>query len=190
MKKTAIIFMSLLLSASMLASCAKPIDDNGSDMSDSETLQHATDAPPNETENNITNGDQADNGNTNDNNGGENNGGENNNDNEGGGEGEVVPPSEFPEPQNASIYSGTPDTSWYDESNPQSEYVLTTADQLMGLNKLRQDSAGAINFEGITVKLGADMVFNRGTMQDILASDDNDPWVTVSSDYKFLGLHS
>lgn len=186
MKKIAIIFMSLLLSASMLTSCSRNIIENVTDVSDTEAVQNATDAPSNETENNITDGDKTDDGNTNDNNGGENNNDENDGENEN--EGELVPPSEFDEPQNASIYSGAPDTSWYDEANPQSEYVLTTADQLMGLNKLRQDSEGAINFEGITVKLGADMVFNRGTMDNILSNDSNTPWLLVNSSYTFLGI--
>ena len=187
MKKIAIIFMSLLLSASMLTSCSRNIIENVTDVSDTEAVQNATDAPSNETENNIADGDKTDDGNTNDNNGGENNNNDEN-DGENENEGELVPPSEFDEPQNASIYSGTPDTSWYDEANPQSEYVLTTADQLMGLNKLRQDSAGAINFEGITVKLGADMVFNRGTMDNILSNDSNTPWLLVNSSYTFLGI--
>ena len=177
MRKFAIILVSLLLSASMLASCSKPIVDNATDISDSETISDSTEAPPVETDPQIPNDSDGDKGN------------ENENGNEGGNEGggEVVPPSEFDEPANASIYSGTPDTSWYDVNNPQNEYILTTADQLMGLNKLRQDSEGAINFEGITVKLGADMVFNRGTMEDILSKDDNKSWLLVNSSYSFLG---
>ena len=184
MKKTAIIFMSLLLSASMLTSCAKQIVENPTDASETEAITDSTENPNNETEAPPTDsGDKAPDDTPSD--GGNEDGG---NEDDGGDEGgEVIPPSEFAEPENASIYSGTPDTSWYDASDVQSEYILTTADQLMGLNKLRNDSEGAINFDGITVKLGADMVFNRGTMDEILDADDNEPWLTVASAYSFMG---
>ena len=168
MKKIPIILMSLLLSASVLTSCAKPIIDSAIDAS--ETIVDTS---------NGNSGGSENNGGEN-NNGTEDNNGENNN-------GEVAPPN-LDEPDGASVYSGTPDTSWYDEFDVQSEYILTTADQLMGLNQLRKDSDGAINFDGVTIKLGADMVFNRGTMEEILTSDDNEPWVTVASSHSFLGV--
>ena len=164
MKKIPIILVSLLLSASVLTSCAKPIIDSAIDASENESIV--------DTSNGNSGGSE--------NNGGEDNNGENNN-------GEVAPPN-LDEPDGASVYSGTPDTSWYDEFDVQSEYILTTADQLMGLNQLRKDSDGAINFDGVTIKLGADMVFNRGTMEEILTSDDNEPWVTVASSHSFLGV--
>lgn len=93
-------------------------------------------------------------------------------------------------PEGASVYSGSPDTSWYDEANPKSEYVLTTADQLMGWIYLRNQSKGAINFEGITVKLGCDMVFNTGTAQEL--SEKNsfmlNVWPMLHSSYVFKGI--
>ena len=96
--------------------------------------------------------------------------------------------SMFVQPAVASVYSGTPDTSWYDADNPQSEYTLTTADQLVGLNQIRKDSAGAVTFEGVTIKLGADMIINEGDMDTITANGSNNkPWVLVSSAYTFLG---
>ena len=92
-------------------------------------------------------------------------------------------------PDGASVYSGTPDTSWYDEANPKSEYVLTTADQLMGWIYLRNQSKGAINFDGITIKLGCDMVFNTGTAQEL--SEKNsfmlNVWPMLTSTYAFKG---
>ena len=170
MKKIPIILMSILLSASVLTSCAKPIIDSATDASENESIVDTSNGNSGGSENNG--GDN--------NNGTEDNNGENNN-------GEVAPPN-LDEPDGASVYSGTPDTSWYDEFDVQSEYILTTADQLMGLNQLRKDSDGAINFDGVTIKLGADMVFNRGTMEEILTSDDNEPWVMVASSHSFLGV--
>ena len=92
----------------------------------------------------------------------------------------------FAPPTNASVYSGTPDISWY--TGNQSEYVLTTADQLAGLNKLRQDNEGALTFEGITIKLDADMIMNPGTMEEIVANgDSNKAFPLVDSAYPFGG---
>ena len=95
----------------------------------------------------------------------------------------------FVQPTVASVYSGTPDVSWFDEANPKSEYLLTTADQLVGLNQIRKNSAGAVTFEGITVKLGADMIINDGDMDAVIArGSSNKPWVAVSSAYTFNGI--
>ena len=63
---------------------------------------------------------------------------------------------------NASKYSGTPDTSWYNTTD--TTFTLTTADQFMGFAKLLKGDSAAdpavapVTFEGVTVKLGADMV--------------------------------
>ena len=87
-----------------------------------------------------------------------------------------------------SVYSGEPDMSWYDKNNPKTEYVLTTADQLMGMNQLRKDNKGAITFEGVTIKLGADIIINEGTLEQIKAkAGANKKWVSVDSDYVFKG---
>lgn len=95
-------------------------------------------------------------------------------------------PSDFDPPANASIYSGTPDTSWY--TGDKTEYVLTTADQLAGLNKIREDSKGATTFKGITVKLASDMIINAGKMEKVVANgDSNKPFPSVNSSYAFEG---
>lgn len=99
--------------------------------------------------------------------------------------------SEAVVPENASEYSGTPDTSWYDASNPQSEYLLTTADQLMGFMYLRNQSKGAINFEGVTIKLGSNMVFNKGMTSKQLSETNAeilDVWPMLNSGYHFKGI--
>lgn len=94
--------------------------------------------------------------------------------------------SQFAPPAIASVYTGTPDTSWY--TGDKTEYVLTTADQLVGLNQIRKDNAGAVTFEGVTIKLGADMIINEGTLEEIAANNgSNKTWVQVSSAYTFLG---
>ena len=93
----------------------------------------------------------------------------------------------FAPPTAASIYSGTPDISWY--TGNQSEYVLTTADQLAGLNKLRQDNKGAITFGGITIKLGADIIINSGKMEEIVSKgDSNKAFPLVDHSYPFNGI--
>ena len=96
-------------------------------------------------------------------------------------------PLDFTPPANASVYSGTPDTAWF--TGDKTEYVLTTADQLAGLNKIRQDSAGANTFKGITIKLGADMIMNPGTMEKVVANgDSNKPFPSVNASYAFEGV--
>ena len=86
-----------------------------------------------------------------------------------------------------SIYSGTPDTSWY--TGDKTEYILTTADQLMGINKLRADSEGAITFEGVAIRLGANMIINQGTLAEIISRGSNNyAWKAVNSGYVFKGI--
>ncbi|MBQ8212997.1 MAG: endonuclease/exonuclease/phosphatase family protein [Clostridia bacterium] len=91
------------------------------------------------------------------------------------------------DPTKPSVYSGIPDTSWY--TGGKSSYTLTTADQLMGLMKLRSDSRGSITFSGVTVKLGRDMVFNEGTLDEIAARDITQIylWLALDSSYAFKG---
>lgn len=90
------------------------------------------------------------------------------------------------DPNAPSVYSGTPDTSWY--TGDQTEYTLTTADQLMGISVLRDESAGEITFEGVTIKLGRDMVLNEGTLEEVMMRDaGNYAWKRLNSAYTFMG---
>lgn len=57
-----------------------------------------------------------------------------------------------------TIWDGTADTSWYNSS--QSEFTITTAEQLAGLAQLVNNGN---KFQGKTVKLGADIVLNNTT---------------------------
>ena len=105
----------------------------------------------------------------------------------GPGEMPLIPPS-LPVPEGASVYSGTPDTSWYDANAPKTEYTLTSADQLLGFMKLRNDSQGAIDFDGVTLKLGCDMVINPGTTAEVMAKGlNNNVWPELHSNYTFKG---
>ena len=84
---------------------------------------------------------------------------------------------------NASVYSGTPDTSWY--TGDKTEYTLTTADQLVGFHSLRSES---FNYEGITVKLDCDVILNPGTAEEIKArGSENHAWRQLNSAYLFKG---
>ena len=86
-----------------------------------------------------------------------------------------------------SVYSGTPDTSWYTEGTK--TYTLTTADQFMGINQLRKDSEGAITFEGVTIKLGVDIIINEGTLAQIKANGGNNNAVIANnSTHEFRGI--
>ncbi len=81
-----------------------------------------------------------------------------------------------------SIYSGTPDTSWY--TGNKSEYILTTADQLMGFQFLRSETC---NFEGVTIKLGANMVINQGNAENYADVAPSHTWRELNSSHYFQG---
>ena len=71
--------------------------------------------------------------------------------------------------QEPSTYSGTPDTSWFTESNPQYDaetktYTLTSADQFAGLAKVVSEENSWL--AGYTIRLGVDVVFNAGSVED------------------------
>ena len=69
-------------------------------------------------------------------------------------------PTDPPEPGGISYYSGVPDFTWYDEDEIYEEYTLYTADQFMAF--VEMVNGMGVNFQGVTVKLGANMVFNNG----------------------------
>ena len=172
MKKISMVLALLLLLALLFTSCAKPIVDGATDASGSESVTEGA------TQSGETDGVSTDKGDS-------NNESENNGNNSNGDEGENSPEEDFAEPTNASIYSGNQDgdISWY--TGDKSEYILTTADQLIGFNAIRKTG---VTFEGITIKLGADMVFNRGTMETVVANGkSNNGWLKVASTNAFLG---
>jgi hypothetical protein len=59
----------------------------------------------------------------------------------------------------------------------------------MGINQLRKDSAGAITFEGVTIKLGTDIIINEGTLDEIKArGSENNSIIATNSAYEFRGI--
>lgn len=96
-------------------------------------------------------------------------------------EGVVNPPAV---PADASVYSGTPDTSWY--TGDKKEYTLTSADQLVGFQELRSKPT---DFEGVTIKLGCDVVINPGMTAEIEARGaENHAWRQLNSNHLFKGV--
>ena len=93
-----------------------------------------------------------------------------------------------------SYYSGTTNISWYpgDPAEGQTAtYTLTTADQLMGFVELRakrENNAPAYTFKGVTIKLGANMVINPGSVEEILAANSKTKWSEMNSANVFYGV--
>ncbi len=70
------------------------------------------------------------------------------------------------------------DTSWY-ESNPYAtEYTLTTRAEFLGFAELSKDN----NFEGKTIKLGADITLNSGDSDDWSTEAPARVWQQIGSD--------
>ena len=61
-----------------------------------------------------------------------------------------------------SVWNGTADKSWYVEG--QTEFTITTAEQLAGLAELSKYDNDYLS--GITIKLGANIVLNNGNCED------------------------
>lgn len=84
-------------------------------------------------------------------------------------------------PADPKVYSGVPDTSWYDASK--TEFTLTTADQVLGFFALRH---GNTSFKGMTVKMATDVVYNPGsTPEEVKAGAFN--WWAINSNNLFEG---
>lgn len=69
----------------------------------------------------------------------------------------------------SDTWDGTADTSWYDPANPQTEYEISTAEQLAGLAEL---VSGETTFDGVTFKLVNNLDLY---CEDTSASADGDP---------------
>lgn len=79
-----------------------------------------------------------------------------------------------------SIYGGTADTSWYSENIK--EYILVTAEELMGFAELR--TSNKLTFEGYTIKLGVDMVINEDTMDASTDTNSAVSWPNLGGEEK------
>ena len=81
--------------------------------------------------------------------------------------------------KSADTWDGTADTSWYDPANPQTEYSLSTAEQIAGLAEL---VSGDTTFKGVTITLTEDIDLY---CEDTTASADGDPLT-----FRPIGDHS
>ena len=79
----------------------------------------------------------------------------------------------------ASYWDGGVDTSWY--TGKAKEYTLKTVQELKGLSKL---CAEGKTFSGVTVKLGADIVLNKGSLR---VSESNAGYSEGSVSYLYKG---
>ena len=80
-------------------------------------------------------------------------------------------------------WDGTVDTSWYNDTD--TEFVLTTAEQLAGLAKLVDEGN---NFAGKTVKLGTNMCLGCGEEDGCDAERCFDPIGSYRKDVPFCGV--
>ncbi|MBO5067281.1 MAG: hypothetical protein J6C62_02625 [Clostridia bacterium] len=76
-------------------------------------------------------------------------------------------------------WDGTADTSWYDPANPQTEYTISTAEQIAGLSEL---VSGNTTFAGVTFTLDADVSLY---CEDTTPAADGDPLT-----FRPIGDHS
>ena len=86
----------------------------------------------------------------------------------------------------ASVYSGTPDLAFWESAieSEQTEILVTTADQLMGFASL----TSSMNFEGYTIKLGADITVNAGDSATWKATAPTHAWsCSTAHDFRFAG---
>ena len=69
-------------------------------------------------------------------------------------------------------WDGTADTSWYTDHKTDTEYLITTAEQLAGLAKLVNDKTASVSFEGKTIYLDNDLDLS-GTQWTPIGNGDN-----------------
>ena len=75
----------------------------------------------------------------------------------------------------ASVWNGKTDVAWHSES--ETEFTITTAEQLAGLAELVN---GGNNFKGKTVKLGANIMLNdTANWQSWASSPPANEWMPI-----------
>jgi len=75
-----------------------------------------------------------------------------------------------------------PDTSWYNTTD--TEFVIKTVRQMYGFSEI---SRTIDNFQGKTVKLGADIVFNEGEAKDWASKAPKNEWIPIGKGKTFKG---
>ena len=69
----------------------------------------------------------------------------------------LVPMTAFAEGTSVDNWDGTADTSWYTDHEADTEYRITTAEQLAGLAQLVNNKTASVSFEGKTIYLDNDL---------------------------------
>ena len=69
----------------------------------------------------------------------------------------LVPMTAFAEGTSVDNWDGTADKSWYTDHKTDTEYHITTAEQLAGLAQLVNDKTASVSFEGKTIYLDNDL---------------------------------
>ena len=69
----------------------------------------------------------------------------------------LLPTAALAAENSAATWNGTADTSWYTGHESESEYHITTAEQLAGLAQLVNDKTASVSFEGKTIYLDNDL---------------------------------
>ena len=69
----------------------------------------------------------------------------------------LVPMTAFAEGTSVDNWDGTADISWYTDHKTDTEYHITTAEQLAGLAQLVNDKTASVSFEGKTIYLDNDL---------------------------------
>ncbi len=79
---------------------------------------------------------------------------------------------------------GKGDITWY--TGDKTEYVITTAEELLGFAELRLNN---VSFDNVTIKLGNDITLNEGNSFEIRErGKKNTAWKLLASDNEFLGV--
>ena len=69
----------------------------------------------------------------------------------------LLPTAALAAENSAATWNGTADTSWYTGHESETEYHITTAEQLAGLAQLVNDKTASVSFEGKTIYLDNDL---------------------------------
>jgi hypothetical protein len=93
---------------------------------------------------------------------------------------------------NAAVWNGTADTTWYTSHKTDTEFTITTAEQLAGLAKLvnGSDANGSYTMSDKTIKLGANIMLNDTTdWKNWASAAPANEWVPIgrNNDYAFRG---
>ena len=84
----------------------------------------------------------------------------------------LLPTAALAAENSAATWNGTADTSWYTGHESETEYHITTAEQLAGLAQLVNDKTASVSFEGKTIYLDNDLDLS-GSQWTPIGNGDN-----------------